>query len=61
MAQRIMRKKNRTTVKGVAIKRTGGSNPNNTVTVGNVTYRGGGKSTAKRSGNKTRKRRKKRK
>lgn len=29
--------------KGAAIKRTGGSNPHNTITVGNVTLRGGGK------------------
>lgn len=43
MAQRVMLKKNGKS-KGVAIRKSGGSNPNNTVTVGNVTYRGGGNS-----------------
>ena len=32
--------------KGIAIRRSGGSNPNNYITVCNVTVRGGGKSSS---------------
>lgn len=46
--------------KGAAIKRSGGSNPNNTITVGNVTYRGGGKKKGDGSGKKYKRKRKKR-
>ena len=43
MGQRVRMRKNQKTVKGVAIRKSGGSNPNNTVTVGRITLRGGGK------------------
>ena len=54
-----MRLKNRSQVKGVAVRRTGDSNPNNTVTVGNVTYKGGGKSTGSKNKGKKKKRKRK--
>lgn len=44
MAQKVRTKKSGKS-KGAAIKRTGGSNPHNTITVGNVTLKGGGKSS----------------
>ena len=43
MGQRIMRKKKRKAIKGVAIKRSGGSNPNNVIRIGNMTLKGGKK------------------
>lgn len=52
MGQRIRSKKNRNSSKGVAVKRTGANNPNNTIKVGNVTLKGGGKSSG--TANKTR-------
>lgn len=58
MGQRVMLKKNGK-AKGVAIRKSGGSNPNNTVTVGKVTYRGGGNSN-RNSTNKRKVRRKRR-
>lgn len=58
MAQRVRTKK-RGKSKGAAIKRTGGSNPHNTITVGNVTLRGGGKKSGGGSKKKVKKRRKK--
>lgn len=39
MAQRVRMKKNRNTVKGVAIKRTSNKTGYNTITVGNMTIR----------------------
>lgn len=42
MGQRVRSKKNGKS-NGTAVKRTGGSNPNNFIAVGNVTLRGGGK------------------
>lgn len=45
MGQRVRSRKDRKS-KGVAIKRSGGSNPNNYITVGNVTVRSGGKSNS---------------
>lgn len=57
MAQRVRMKKSGKS-KGAAIKRTGGSNPHNTVTVGNVTLRGGGNPSGG-SKKKVKKRRKK--
>lgn len=56
MGQRVRSKKNGKP-KGTAVKRTGGSNPNNYITVGNVTLRGGGK-TSGGSNRKVKKRRK---
>lgn len=60
MAQRVMLKKNGK-VKGVAIKASGGSNPKNTVTVGNVTLKGGGNSSRKKGGGAKKRKRRKRK
>lgn len=57
MGQRVRSKKNGKS-KGTAVKRTGGSNPNNFITVGNVTLRGGGKPSGG-SKKKVKKRRKK--
>ena len=59
MGQRVRTLKNRNKSSGAAIRRTGGSNPNNTITVGNVTYRGSGKSTG--NGNKVKNKRRKKK
>lgn len=56
MGQRVRSRKNGKS-KGTAIKRSGGSNQNNTVTVGNVTRKGAGKETT--GGNKKKVRRKK--
>ena len=42
MAQRVRMKKNRSTVKGVAIRRTSNNSGNNTIRVGNVTIRNHG-------------------
>lgn len=47
MGQRIMRKKNRTTVKGVAIKKTSNKTGNNTIKVGNITIKNNGNGNSK--------------
>lgn len=57
MGQRVRTRKDGK-AKGVAIKKSGGSNPHNTITVGNVTLRGGGKPSGG-SKKKAKKRRKK--
>lgn len=58
MGQRIRSKKNRNSVKGVAVKRTGANNPNNTIKIGNVTLKGSGKSLETSNKNRTKKKRK---
>lgn len=59
MSQKAMLKRNRGQSKGMAIKKGSLNTSNNTITVGNVTYKGGGKGTG--NGNKGKKKRRKRK
>ena len=49
MAQRIMRKKNRATVKGVAVRRVTLKNGNNIIRIGGVTYRNSAKTNSNKS------------
>lgn len=59
MGQRARIKKSGNS-KGVAIRRTSLNNPNNTITVGNVTVMGGSGRADRGGGNRTRRRRRRR-